>query len=672
MQTNYQNLVNKIQYLYRRWKKIVIIRGLAFTILSLVSLLAVAYILDSFVPLTLTWRIILLAGTVILPVIIFFKFLVIPLFRAPSKKQIARHVEDKYPELEDRLVSAVELGEQPSERYSPVLLSKLLEDANFRIEPLNLPATIEGKGAFLWGSTALLLSLLFGGLLFTHLDQIADRAFRILKPWKVPELNTRPSLEVTPGNTRIPKGSSQEIIAQVLNSEPEEVDIYYTEQDTIWQKFPMDATEQKGRFAFNLFNVEKATRYYIKAGNLLSDIFTISVYEAPKIKRIDLTYVFPDYTGLSPRKVTDTGDVWAPVGTKVKIQAVADKKIRKSEVIVGENRRLKAYVHSDTLISTSFTVTHDTYYKIRITDLDNLTNDPPQEYYVHAIPDEPPTLTVEKPGHDIKASMLEEVPLKVKVEDDFGLSSLKLIYNLNDKPARVIPLKTHRKSEKAGDFYSVHEFVAEYMFYLEDLKVQPGDFITYYLEARDNSQAENAEPISTDIFFIEVRPFEQEFYQALSQGGMSGGMGGRLSTTQKEIITATWNLKKKEKQLNSDEFEDGLQAITESQTNLKTVTENVLQQMNQRSMFTRESGPDLTTIYFEAIEAMSDALKELEDKKLQGALAPERKAYQKLLEAEAQIKEIQVQRARVQGLAGAASLDEVAQLFEDEMDKLKN
>jgi DNA repair exonuclease SbcCD ATPase subunit len=69
---------------------------------------------------------------------------------------------------------------------------------------------------------------------------------------------------------------------------------------------------------------------------------------------------------------------------------------------------------------------------------------------------------------------------------------------------------------------------------------------------------------------------------------------------------------------------------------------------------------------------MEQALGKLEKERLKDALSPEREAYQNLLRAEAQIKSFQMQRAQAQGIGSGATLDELAQLFEDEMDKLNN
>ena len=49
-------------------------------------------------------------------------------------------------------------------------------------------------------------------------------------------------------------------------------------------------------------------------------------------------------------------------------------------------------------------------------------------------------------------------------------------------------------------------------FFLEEYGLKPGDFVSYYAKARD---AQNE--TTSDIYFIEVKPFEKEFRQGQQQ-----------------------------------------------------------------------------------------------------------------------------------------------------------
>lgn len=677
MNARHQTLKNRIDRVCRHWKRLILLKGTSITALSTIAFLLFAFLMDSLLELSGSVRFFMLVAIVTTFVITFFWTIVRPLLNVPTQTQLARFIEEKHPDLEDRLVTAIELGSEEDLGTSSRLLLKLLDDARFHVQPLNLSKSLRKKSTIVWSSIALAVSLFLLAWVSANFDFFALKTNRIFSPWKFRNLSLLPKLEITPGDARIPQGSAQEIRTDITGFEPEQVILYYATDDSIWTKTEMDITAEQGVFVYSFFDIQKKTTYYVKADNQLSDIFTFTVYDAPNIKRVDLTYKYPKYTGLKARKETDTGDVWAPEGTLVKIDAITDKPLIGAEIMLEEDQKLSTKISADTVVTTSFKVTSDSYYKIHITDTDGLTNDPPSEYYIHALPDQPPVLSIDRPGADIKASMLEEVPVLIHVQDDYGLPSLKLFYTVNGADDQEIKLDTRQSSKNPSDVQvdQILEFSSDYLFYLENLKVKPGDFLTYYVQAGDNESSNSPETVTSEIYFISIRPFDKEFYRPMSQGGQGGGggsMGGRLSETQKEIIVATWKFQQKEKKLNKEELADDLKIIIESQKNVQEVAESALMQMQQRSFFTRQSDGDIPKFYSNAIEAMEKALTKLEDSQLKEALVPEREAFQNLLKAEAQLKQVQMQRAQAQGSGNQATMDELARLFEEEMDKLPN
>jgi len=675
MKSQHQQLQNKIRRVRSHWKRLILLSGLAKIILSTLFIFGFALFLDRLFVLNQTVRFLLLCSGAIAFVVILFAVIIKPLMKVPSEIVLARYLEEKHPQLEDRLVTAVELGGSDTSIISKKLLEKLLEDARHHIDPINLPRSLRATGAILWSSAAVAFCLVLGLLILSHFDGFDLEFSRLFSPWQHPNIVEQPELIVSPGSKRVPVGSSQEIHAELAAFEADDIILYYSHDDTLWEKITMDATTKRDFYNVSLFDLQNDTRYYIKAGNLLSDIYKFTVYDAPVVKRVDLTYTYPSRTGLRPKHEKDSGDIWAPTGTVVKIKAVSSKALKQVKIALENGKELSAKIVSDTLLTTFYTVNKDTYYRIQLTDADGLTNSPAPEYFVHIIPDLPPQLTIGSPGRDIKASMVEEVPISISILDDFGAADLQLFYSVNGSEEKHIPLTIHKSVPKnmQPEIGRLQKFQAGHIFYLEDLDVLPGDFISYYLKAKDANQPAS-ETSTTDIFFIEVRPFGQEFYKSLSQGqgGSQQGSGGRLSQTQKEIIIATWKLKNKTDKNSKSDFSETLNIIVESQKNLQEVTQSTLFQMQQRNIFQKESGKDVSKYYEQALEAMDRAITRLQAIKLADAQIPEKESLQNLLRAEAQITEVQLQQARSQGAGNNATIDELAQLFENEMDKLKN
>src|SRR5437899_3184630 len=142
---------------------------------------------------------------------------------------------------------------------------------------------------------------------------------------------------------------------------------------------------------------------------------------------------------------------------------------------------------------------------------------------MEALDDQKPIVEFTKPGRDTKATKVEEVFTELRAEDDFGVNQLELYYSVNGSPEQKIELFTNK-----GE--SPKEISASHTFFLEEHDLQPGDFITYYGKAVDSHRPPNT--VSTDIYFIEVRPFGREYYQGQQGGG--GGGGGEGDGEEKE------------------------------------------------------------------------------------------------------------------------------------------
>jgi hypothetical protein len=91
-----------------------------------------------------------------------------------------------------------------------------------------------------------------------------------------------------------------------------------------------------------------------------------------------------------------------------------------------------------------------------------------------------------------------------------------------------------------------------YLLKLEELDLKPDQLVSYFLWADDIGPDGKLRRSSSDIYFAEIRPFEEIFREGQSQDGegkegQKGGGGNeslKLAELQKQIISATWNLQR--------------------------------------------------------------------------------------------------------------------------------
>ena len=209
-------------------------------------------------------------------------------------------------------------------------------------------------------------------------------------------------------------------------------------------------------------------------------------------------------------------------------------------------------------------------------------------------------------------------------------------------------------------------------FFLEEFGPQPGDLISYYAKARDAHKE-----TTSDIYFIEVKPFEKEFRQS-QQGGMEGQGGEQqegLTKRQKEIIAATFRVNRDEATHSEKEKEDNYNTVSLAQEKLREDAIALVERIKRRmgdGLGQNQDFVKLVEHVTQASKEMEPAIKDLKSRKAKDALPPEQRALKELQRADAIFREIQVAFNQSGQGQNSQQAEELADLFELEMDKRKN
>ncbi|MGH9960814.1 MAG: hypothetical protein ACREBC_27465, partial [Pyrinomonadaceae bacterium] len=159
-------------------------------------------------------------------------------------------------------------------------------------------------------------------------------------------------------------------------------------------------------------------------------------------------------------------------------------------------------------------------------------------------------------------------------------------------------------------------------------------------------------------------------------GGMGGGAGDAdsvLSARQKEILAATWRLIRDQKTFKKTEYSDNLKLVASQQRTLQQQTTTLSQRIQRRALTSRDKEfQKLSDNLMKAIEAMTPAHLMLSQEKPKDAISQEQTALQYLMRAEAYFRQIQVAFGNSGGGGNALGAQELENLFELELDKLKN
>jgi len=670
--SHYDELRGVIRGVRRRWRLKVAVRGAAIVLAaSLVAFGVAAYAMDHFryedwavTSFRLFAYVALFALTT--------RFMILPLWGRVSDERVALYLEESEPSLQAAVLSAVQVGhEKPTLERSGVsraLVERLVETAIEKCRTIDFGRPAERPA--LRRASALLAAAAALGMAVAILSPafLRHAAPYLFAPWLVRA--ARPyAIEVDPGHVTIPRGGSQTVTARLVGFDAEVVELLVRSGQAVeWKHWPMTADQASGGFRFVLFGLETGSDYYAEAGGVRSPVFRVEVADVPYVKRIDLEYRFPSYTGLAPQAHEDTGDVVALRGTEVRVRVTPTMKVAAGRLRLEGAAPQAMTLEADGTLSASFAVAEEGFYRIELPGRDGGMQTGSPDYTIDVLADQPPSVTIRKPGRDAKVTNIEEVFTELEAEDDYGVGRAELVYSVNGAPEKTVVLHQGRPRK---------DLTAGHTFFLEELTLEPGDFISYFARAVDQGQP--SQTTTTDIYFMEVRPFGREYRQADQRGGGGGGGGGApddaLSFQQRQIIAATFKLVRDKSRIADKQYGEDLGVLALAQGRLQAQVQSLLQRMANRGVLEPGSGFDNTAQSLRsAAEDMGNARDRLQGKKAKEALPPEQSALKHLQRAEAAFRDVQVsfEQGGAGGGGSAMNAEDLADLFELELDKLKN
>ena len=654
-----------VRQIRRRWRARIAIRGMVIVLgagllaflLSVYGLEVARFSASSVV----TFRVILwlvMAG-------LLARFLVWPLARRVSDQQAALYLEENEPSLEASVLAALETG-SGSNQASEALEGQVVESALQRARDIDFGRRVEQKGLYRASGALAALALASLALLLLGPTQLRSGAAALLFPTRDAGTVNPYSISVNPGDVTIARGSDQLVTAELQGFETEDVQIFFRgESADGFDRLSM-ITDGSGGFELLLLSLDENTDYFVESGGIRSATHRIEVADLPYVEHLELEYRFPAYTGLASRTVEFGGDIAALRGTVVRLRVFPTMLTPGGQLLV-DGEAVELTDEGDGTWTASLTVEREGYYEVALARASGELVPASPQYMIDVLTDQPPSVSFSKPGRDERASPIEEFYLEAQADDDYGVSELLLIYTVNGGPEDTVRLFEGRPTP---------EVTAGHTLFLEEFGLEPGDLVAYYAQVEDANRAPDSRTAKSDIYFLQIRPFRVNFRQAEQGGGGGGGGGGgaedrALSELQEQVVTATYNLVRDRERYSETEFQENLVSVRLAQGRAREQVAGLLQRLRARGLGNDSEFQKIAELLGEAIAEMEAAEKILESGELQEAISPELRALLHLQKAE-ESYEVEVSQGQQGGGGGSARADDLADLFELELDKLKN
>ncbi len=493
--------INSSLTLFRRLRGVLIkqravlfLAGLSATasvvILTSVALSFLANVV--ILPVWLKATLLLLSGG--LTLVFFGRFAVARLFSG-NIEGVAVRLETKYPDLKGRLIAAIQFARmQATPGYSAELMALTERQALQKAGLVNFnevltfhPLLKTGRLFLLAGALAAVLVMAMPGLFSYSYDVYSHPTTEIAPPlgYKVVPV---------PGSTEWVKYRDIEVGAAIFGDRlPKKAVIYHRLVGGSWQRSETDLRTKKSfsvdggdslTVGITLRQISRSFDYYVEAGRVKTDVQKIDVVDRPRVTGIKLSIFYPDYTELPPAVIDENnGTFSALVGSRVNMEVETNLPVQQAELLFADTSRYPLKI-SGKNAETSLLVDKSRSYHIRLTDHLGEQNPDPIEYYITAVPDEYPSINVLRPGYDVNLNDEMVLPLKVRIFDDFGFSSLVLKYVVvsrgrqSEEHVAVLHFSDRIKTE--GD--------VEFNWDMDQLNLYPGDYVVYYFEVADNDK----------------------------------------------------------------------------------------------------------------------------------------------------------------------------------------
>ena len=509
-----------------------------------------------------------------------------------------------------------------------------------------------------------------GRLAQTHLYHAVALVVFALATFQLPGIGggaaarlAKVGVEVMPGHTEIERGTSLIVSAKFADVRSE-VQLTVQEPGQAPRRMKMVQSLDDPTYSYRLSNVQSNAVYRVVYDGQQGELYRLSVFEFPELKSSQAKLDYPEFTGRDDKVINNTRRLTAVEGTGLTFDFQFNKPLTSAVLKTrdgeGEDIPLQQLADgsSQFQLLRDFNESGEFRYELHLEDADERTNRFPSLYVFNVLENAAPALKFEAPTGDTEVSAIEEMRLQGVVRDDFGLADAGIGYQLAGEEPQYLSLA-------AADL-STNKLAVAHVLRMEDLGVEVGQVVSYFLWADDRDRDGKLRRGYSDLFFATVRPFEEIFRQNRSategmrqqqQQGEGGEQGGEqqqsianLLDSQKDIISATWNIKRRK--ATDEKLAEDIQVVADSQGELLGMLEQASALLQDS-----ESGGQAYQAN-EAMQAAADNLAKAKDSSgdalgqaLSAAIMEEQTALQhlqRLRENEFRVSRQQAQQQRQQ------------------------
>ena len=437
-----ENLKQRLDVLRGTLRKACAMDGIGRAVLATVIGIVAGILLDYFFfrqdrSVNTGFRVVMLLAFVGTVATIAYRRILSPLTVPLSIDDMALSVEREFPELNDSLISTVQLTRiiANDSTISTPMVEEVARQAHQSTAALDFDRVVKFdriKPRLYWAGASVALLLI---LCATPLSQfVLVGVYRLINPFsnvRYPEL-THISIKGEQHEIIVPKNDTVHIVAEATGSIPSKAYIRFKYSDSSGYGKAEPITTMKPvfdeqnhivarEFDYEYINVTSNFEYIIEAGDSETTRHIVRVVERPELNVLTVQYELPKYIADEPLAPKRERSIRNVVGTRAVIKGEANKPLVSATIKIGDQAPVEMALEGATFLHT-LVIEKNSEYEIFLKDKDGLDNRQAKiRHKITAVPDAPPRVTWRAPNQDLEVAPTATVALALGLDDDWGL-----------------------------------------------------------------------------------------------------------------------------------------------------------------------------------------------------------------------------------------------------------
>jgi len=438
-----------------RVRSLLIVLGCSRAVIFLGAILVLLFVGDYALRLPLGVRQVAFFATLAGLGVVIVRRLVLPLREPLSDAVLATRVEERYPELADRLVSSLaflDAADDPDNEDSPALMRAVIEETAAITPRIRFADVAHARLSVRWAAGAATVIFCAGTAALAQ-PELAETFLQrdiLLRDVSWPRRTTLHVVDMEPGVARsVTLHHDTTLRIRADGAVPERIELRFREtsgRDTGWGRSGgveevvelAPTVDDPSLFSFNL-NVDADYEFTVTGGDDdRAEVYRIRALTPPAVVKIELHCTYPAYLE-RPTEVLTDGDQRVPEGTLIDLRATVNMEITEASIQIAGGAPVPLERVGDRIYRTQLAPKKDVRYAFLLTGPNGERNEP-HTFVLRLSRDRAPDLRVRAPSARTKRTVGGVALIAFSARDDHRVSQARFVYKIEGEDEQTIIL----------------------------------------------------------------------------------------------------------------------------------------------------------------------------------------------------------------------------------------